>query len=109
MTIRRPSRVRYVYLYLFYITEYYFCLRTGNRTDDVFCLTFTDKTTMVLVGREMPDEDPPKDHVDGCDTRFVRGAYVPANLERGLDDPRERLPDMVILFNADAWGCQWRR
>ena len=35
---------------------------------------------MVLIGREMPDEDPPKDHVDGCDTRFVRGAYVPANL-----------------------------
>ena len=109
MAIRRPSRVRYVYLYLFYNTEYYFCLRTGNPTDDVFCLTFTDKTTIVLVGREMPDEDPPKDHVDGCDTRFVRGAYVPANLERGLDDPRERLPDMVILFNADAWGCQWRR
>ena len=68
-----------------------------------------DKTTMVLVGREMPDEDPPPDHVDGCDTRFVRGAYTPANLARGLDDPREALADMVILFNADAWGCQWRR
>jgi len=68
-----------------------------------------DKTTMVLVGREMPDEDPPPDHVDGCDTRFVRGAYDPTNLARGLDDPRERAADMVILFNADAWGCQWRR
>ena len=68
-----------------------------------------DKTTMVLVGREMPDDDPPPDHVDGCDTRFVRGAYTPANLARGLDDPREALADMVILFNADAWGCQWRR
>ena len=68
-----------------------------------------DKTTMVLVGREMPDDDPPPDHVDGCDTRFVRGAYTPTNLARGLDDPRERLADMVILFNADAWGCQWRR
>ena len=97
MALRRPSRVRYVYLYLFSITECYF-YRTGNWNDGVFCLTFTDKTTMVLIGREMPDEDPPKDHVDGCDTRFVRGAYVPANLERGLDDPRERLPDMVRLF-----------
>lgn len=97
MALRRPSRVRYVYLYLFSITECYF-YRTGNCTDNVFCLTFTDKTTMVLIGREMPDEDPQKDHVDGCDTRFVRGAYVPANLERGLDDPRERLPDMVRLF-----------
>ena len=104
--------MRYVYFHLFYrILQniIFVSVRTGNRTDDVFCSTFTDKTTMVLVGREMPDEDPPKDHVDGCDTRFVRGAYVPANLERGLDDPRERLPDMVILFNADAWGCQWRR
>lgn len=68
-----------------------------------------DRTTVVLVGRQMPDTDPKRDRIDGCEVRHVRGEWSAAALERGLPDERERRPDLVMLFNADAYACPWRR
>lgn len=68
-----------------------------------------DRTTIVLVGRQMPDTNPKRDPIDGCEVRHVRGEWNAAALERGLPDERERRPDLVLLFNADAYTCPWRR
>ena len=66
-----------------------------------------DKTTIVLVGRQMPDSNPKRDPIDGCEVRHVRGEWSEASLARGLPDERERRPDLVLLFNADAYACPW--
>ena len=68
-----------------------------------------DRTTIVLVGRQMPSTNPVKDHIDGCEVRHVRGEWNSATLEKGLPDERERRPDLVLLYNADAYTCPWRR
>ena len=68
-----------------------------------------DRTTIVLVGRQMPETDPVPSHIDGCVTRHVRGEWNEETLEKGLQDERERRPDLVLLYNADAYTCPWRR
>lgn len=47
--------------------------------------------------------------VEGCELRYVRGEWGAPALASGLPDERERRPDMVVLFNADAYTCPWRR
>lgn len=83
-------------------------------------------TVVVLVGRQMradrraahvgrrrrrldDDDDATWTPRGACETRWVRGEWGARALTDGLADPRERRPDLVLLFNADAYACPWRR
>ena len=70
-----------------------------------------DGTTVVLVGPQLSPSSNSTRGADGpCAVRRVRGMWTPAVLEgaRFLSE-RERRPDLLILFNADLYGCPWRR